>query len=150
MLIYSHWTMFSLWWGCSLNRAITLNWGGNFPMCPISPLLAGYLLINLATLCSFLLPSRLDNDDFLVVFASLSTGGLRIPRPSMPSTVHPPTRFVSTGFLVSLLIWYKMEGTFPWLWFLYFPPKVIRYVGEGSLSFCIHMPDLLHSLHLIK
>lgn len=149
MFIYSHWTLFGLGWDCSLNRAITLNWGDNLPTCPTSPLFPGYLLINPAALCSFLPPSRLDNN-CLVVFASLSTGGSRIQRPSMPSTVHPPTRSVSTRLLVSLLTWYKMEGTLPSLWFLYCPPKVIRSVGEGNFRFSPHMPDFPLSLHLIE
>lgn len=112
MFIYSHWTLFGLGWDCSLNRAITLNWGDNLPTCPTSPLFPGYLLINPAALCSFLPPSRLDNN-CLVVFASLSTGGSRIQRPSMPSTVHPPTRSVSTRLLVSLLTWYTMISLLP-------------------------------------
>ena len=154
MLIYSHWTMFSLGWDCLLSRAIALNWSDNFPVCPISPLFPGYLLTNSNTFCLFLLPSCLDNDDHLVILLSLATGGLQIQRLSMPSIVHPPTRSVSTWLLVSLLIWYKMEGTFPWLWVrvghsLFHPPKWPGMLVKEVCSYT-HMPSFPHSVHLIS
>lgn len=150
MIIYSHWTLFNSGRDCSLHRAITLNRGEMLPIHPTSPLFPGCLLISPATSCSFLLPFRMDHGDCLVVFASLSTGGSQIQQPSTPSTVHPPTRSVSTQLLVSLLTWHGVEGTLPSLWFLYCPPKGIRYVGEHTFPSSPHVPDFPLSLHLIE
>lgn len=119
----------------------------------MSPLFPGYLLINPTILCVFLLPSYRDNADHWVIFVSLSTGGLQIRRQSMPFTVHPPTRSVSMRLLVSLLIWKKMEGTFPWLGLRVGLSSFSLQKWPGMLvkevCFHTHMPKLPYCFHLL-
>lgn len=138
MLICSHWTMFSLGWDCLLSRAIALNWKDNFPTCPISPLFSGYLLINHATLfvLAALLPRKwrslgdicfscyrwFTNPTTVNAFYSASTNQIR--------------EYSVSRLLVNLV---QNEGNFSMTVikgraFLILPPKVIRCVGEGSLS----------------